>query len=225
MKLITLHSILLIAACGGCGGPNASVQGTVTIDGQLARGGTVQFHPVDDGPTAYGSIAKDGSYSLRVGQGDLSDPNAGDVPLGDYLVTVVANMPSINDESEDDSGPPKPGARLTAEKYAAKETTDLEATVKVGRNVVPLELEGAAADAVEADAVEAEVESPETEAPTQPEGEADQKDTASPPDQAPADAAAPSPPEAAPEATPEGGTSPNVTEPAEPAPSAEEPTQ
>jgi hypothetical protein len=147
MNRILFLSVIPLVACIGCGGPAASVQGTVTIDGQLARQGTVVFHPVaEDGPVAYGSIADDGSYALRVGQGDLNDPDAGDVPLGEYIVTVVSNMPSQPQDTQGKSEPPTPGARLSAEKYGSKDTSDLRHTVKEGRNVVPLELEGASAD-------------------------------------------------------------------------------
>ena len=64
---------LIIALLSGCGGPDSTVQGTVTIDGELAHRGIVTFHPVDGGPTAYGSIGENGEYSLRVGRGDLND--------------------------------------------------------------------------------------------------------------------------------------------------------
>ena len=140
-----------MAALIGCGGPDATVQGTVTIDGQLARRGTVLFHPVDGGPMPYGTIADNGSYALRVGQGDLKDAGA-EIKSGDYIVTVVVNMPSKKDEMVGETGPPRPGARLTAKKYATKESSDLRATVKAGPNVVPLELEGAAPDEEELEA-------------------------------------------------------------------------
>jgi hypothetical protein len=214
---VFVPSILLLAACLSCGGPDASVQGTVTIDGQLARGGTVQFHPVEGGPTAYGSIARDGSYSLRVGQGDLSDPNAGAVPLGKYIVTVVVNMPSAKDETVGESGPPRPGARLTAEKYANKETSELQFTVKSGRNVIPLELEGAAADELAT-----ELESSEAKAATQPESEIGQESAVDPPDQGGTDIAAPPSADALPQAVPEVDT---PLESSEPPASVEEPTQ
>ena len=125
------------------------MQGSVTIDGQLANQGTVVFHPVDEGPTAYGSIDENGSFSLRVGQGDLEDANASAVPVGEYIITVVVNMPSRMDETVAESGPPTPGARLTGAKYADKETSDLRRVVKVGHNVVPLELEAATEHAAE----------------------------------------------------------------------------
>ena len=46
-------SLLSIAVFAGCGGPSSNVQGTVTVDGQLARQGTVAFHPVEGGATAF----------------------------------------------------------------------------------------------------------------------------------------------------------------------------
>jgi len=140
---------LICLACLGCGGPSSSydatVEGTVTVDGQLAKRGRVVFHPLDEGPVAYGNIFPNGSYSIRVGQGDLSDVDGGEVPSGDYIVTVVVNMPSSEGEAVSDGGPPKPAARVTAAKYADKATSDLRAAVKPGRNVVPLELTSAVA--------------------------------------------------------------------------------
>jgi hypothetical protein len=197
MKRILPFAFVLFA-CIGCNEPAASVQGTVTIDGQIARQGTVVFHPVEEGgPVAYGSIADDGSYALRVGQGDLNDPNAGDVPVGEYIVTVVSNMPSRPDETLGKSAPPTPGARLSAEKYGSKETSDLRHAVKQGRNVVPLELERASADEApeesEGEAASAAGESP----PTEPAVEATPPPQAASPDNAPSDAEATSPAEPA----------------------------
>jgi hypothetical protein len=140
-----LVCLSLLAVFAGCGGPDATVQGSVTIDGQLARRGTVVFHPVDGGPAAYGSIADNGSYALRVGQGENEDAQA-EIDSGQYIVTAVVNMPSQKDQLMGDSGPPAPGARITAIKYAAKETSDLRVTVKPGPNVVPLDLKGASGD-------------------------------------------------------------------------------
>ena len=140
--------IIVLVGCLGCGGPSASydatVQGTVTVDGELAPRGRVVFHPVGEGPPAYGSIFPNGTYSLRVGQGDLEEVDGGQIPSGEYIATVVVNMPSVKDEAVGEGGPPKPGARLTAAKYADKATSDLRVSVKPGLNVVPLELEGVA---------------------------------------------------------------------------------
>jgi hypothetical protein len=194
MKRTILLSLAILSVFGGCSEPAASVQGTVTIDGQIARQGTVVFHPVDEGsPVAYGAIAEDGSYALRVGQGDLNDPDAGEVPIGEYVVTVVSTMPASPDEKQGKSTPPTPGARLSAEKYGSKETSELRHTVKLGHNVVPLEVEGASADEMseeiaggeapttdEATGVKAadEVTSPEAEA--APENSPSDEPTASP---------------------------------------------
>jgi hypothetical protein len=163
MKLLGCYSPVwqvLLAACVGCSDSGTTVQGTVTIDGQIARQGTVQFHPVEEGPTAYSTVSANGSYALRVGQGNLNDPNAGEVPPGEYIVTAVVNMPSVKDETSGGSHPPLPGARLTAEKYSSKDTSDLRVTIKAGQNIVPLDLEGWADEETESpveNADEAEV--------------------------------------------------------------------
>jgi hypothetical protein len=149
MKRAWVLLSLPVVACLGCGGPDATVQGTVTVGGEIAHQGTVQFHPVHGGPTAYGTIANNGSYSLRVGQGDRHDPNDSQVQSGEYIVTAVINMPSVKDEALGEAGPPMPGARLSAEKYGSQETSDLHVTVKTGANVVPLELERAVATPTE----------------------------------------------------------------------------
>lgn len=137
--------LLITAAWAGCGGPDSTVQGTVTIDGQLARRGSVVFHPVGGGPAAYGSIDDKGSYALRIGQGEATDANS-EIDSGEYIVTAVVNMPSTRSKNVADTGPPDPGARITAQKYANKETSDLRVTIKSGPNVIPLELESASAE-------------------------------------------------------------------------------
>jgi hypothetical protein len=179
MTRASIYCVFVVATCLGCGGGAVStVQGTVTIDGQLAPRGTVLFHPVDDGPTAYGAIDDKGTYSMRVGQGDLSDPDAGEVPAGEYIVTAVVNMPSTKDDEFGQAGPPRPGARLTAEKYAQKETSDLHVTVKPGRNILPLELEGASAETDEATS-----EAATSEPPAEPGGDPINEKGAGPPSQ------------------------------------------
>jgi hypothetical protein len=145
-----IYLVIAIAACGASGGcgakPDATVQGTVTIDGELANRGTVVFHPVESGPPAYGTIDQNGTYSLRVGQGDLKEADGGRLHSGEYIATVVVNMLSSGGETLGPAGPPMPGPRLTAAKYADKNTSDLRITVKPGLNIVPLELEGAASE-------------------------------------------------------------------------------
>jgi hypothetical protein len=122
---------------------DSSVQGTVTIDGVLADHGTVAFYPAGGGPPAYGNIAKNGSYSVRVGQGNLRNEDASRIHSGEYIVTVVVNTPAQNGETLGEAGPPKPGPRMTAAKYATKDSSPMHVTVKPGPNIVPLELEGA----------------------------------------------------------------------------------
>jgi len=159
----------ILAAVPGCGGAayeyDSIVTGTVTIDGELAKTGTVAFHPVGKGRPAIGRIHPDGSYSLRTGQGDLSQPDGGTVMSGDYLVTVNVNAPPAKGAVVGEGGPPIPGPSLIASKYAQKSTTDLRFTVKPGKQVIVLNLEGAepASPEEKANSAEAAEEAADTE--------------------------------------------------------------
>jgi hypothetical protein len=137
-------AVVLSICCAGCGSKmDSTVQGTVTIDGEIANRGTIAFYPAGGGAPAYGNIAKDGSYSLRVGQGNLRDEDASRIHSGEYVVTVVVNMAQQNGATVGEAGPPLPGPRMTADKYSSKESSPLHKTVKPGPNIMSLELEGA----------------------------------------------------------------------------------
>ena len=76
--------ILSFLLLSGCGQPyNASVSGTVTIDGAALRTGTIAFSPIAGGAIAYALIGEDGRYSVRTG----SDEG---LLAGEYAAAVVA---------------------------------------------------------------------------------------------------------------------------------------
>ncbi|TWT86659.1 hypothetical protein Mal64_34880 [Pseudobythopirellula maris] len=148
MRLLTrtkwcclLGAAALLAA--GCGEkPQASVTGTVLVDGELASSGTVTLHPVGEGGVvATGRIHKDGSFVVKSGQGDRDDPDRSTIAAGEYVVTVVVNAPPKPSDTSL-AGPPLPGGRLTAAKYADKSTSDLRYTIGTGAEVLSLTLEG-----------------------------------------------------------------------------------
>lgn len=130
----------------GCGGPayryDATVTGNVLIEGQLVDGGTVTFHPVGGGAPAIGRIRRDGSFSLRMGQGDLREADGGTVPSGEYRITVVVTGEPVPVADLPDS-PPKGGPRLMARKYASVDTTELQRHVVPGPNLFQFDLERA----------------------------------------------------------------------------------
>jgi hypothetical protein len=121
----------LVAGCSSGG----SVTGTVTLDSTPLKRGTVTFHPTFHGPTAIGGINADGTYELAIG-------NDRSIPPGEYVVTVESMEAASSESSADPRKPPAPPKRLTPQKYANKDTTDLRVTVKAGSNKVPLELKG-----------------------------------------------------------------------------------
>lgn len=163
---LALGCVLLAPAGCARGTPDqgARVSGTVLIDGELADSGTVTFHPVDEGAPAVGRIHSDGSYSVRVGQGDLSDPDGGSLAPGEYRVTVIVRTPTAAAIAE--GGPPAAGPRLMAKKYASEETTDLRYEVKPGDNVFVLRLDRAAPDASDGGSNEAPEDQGEGESET-----------------------------------------------------------
>lgn len=136
----------------GCGNDqdaaDAMVQGTVTIDGVLAPRGQVTFHPVKQGPVATGPIHGDGSFSLRIGQGNMASPDESKIFPGEYIATVVVNEAANPSTTVGEGGPPLAGKRLTAIRYSQKDTSGLKFKVKSGLNVFPIEIEGSQDDPI-----------------------------------------------------------------------------
>jgi hypothetical protein len=163
--LISLSMVLTGLACAGCESAtsnyNATVQGTVTIDGDLAPGGTVTFTPVKKGPVAVGAVAADGSYSLRIGQGTSSDPDHNKIPSGEYIATVEISGPPGETAPDNEGGPKPAGPRLMADKYASQDTSDLKKEVTEGLNVIDLKLDGVWANPPEEPAEDADEENSE----------------------------------------------------------------
>jgi len=150
-KLMRLTPLLLVVlATQSCADNsqvgNAIVQGTVTINGELAPRGQVTFYPEKKGPVATGLIHSDGSFSLRIGQGNPTEPDESKIFSGNYTATVVVSAPADKSSSIAEGGPPIAGPRLSAMKYSMPETSDLKFSVKAGRNVFPIEIEGSEND-------------------------------------------------------------------------------
>ena len=119
----------------GCGGEtDATVTGKVTVDGRDAPIGEVTFYPADGDParpTPRGMIARDGSYSLKVGA------KTG-LPAGDYKVGV-----QVMDTPPPPKGHAPPAAiPLSPRRYGDPKTSGLEFTVKPGANTIDLPLKG-----------------------------------------------------------------------------------
>lgn len=219
LKQLTYWSTALAAlASAGCGDSatssyNATVQGTVTIDGDLAPGGTVTFTPVKKGPVAVGAIAPNGSYSLRIGQGTSSDPDHNKIPSGQYVATVEITGPPGETAPDNEGGPKPAGPRLMADKYASQETSDLTEEVTEGLNVVDLKLDGVWANPPKEELEEADDEATKEESESADSEPANQSESA---DSVPADASS------ATSESPEEGDAPTTPAPDDIAPSGAE---
>lgn len=134
-KAVAAAAATLCLLATGCSSDGGTVTGPVTLDGNPLTLGVVTFHPVAGGPAAIGAVRKDGTYEVAVG-GQMQ------LPPGEYVVTVDAAEPTTS-EAIEVKGPPRPPLspkRITPDKYADKDTTDLRVTVKAGSNKIPLEL-------------------------------------------------------------------------------------
>lgn len=135
-------SALLLVGLSGCGGEvsgqkdTASVQGTVTYQGQPLTTGTVFFVPAGGGPTAEGQIREDGTFELTTyEEGDGAVPGQHGV-----MIHAEREMKAVLPEDEDPDNPPDP--QLIPAKYSSVETSGLTATVTAeGENTVKFELQ------------------------------------------------------------------------------------
>jgi hypothetical protein len=120
------------AALIGCGSAyDATVQGVARFNQAPLQSGTVAFIPQQSGPSGYGMIGSDGSYSIMTGREK-------GLPAGAYIVTVAANEPSIPDKNP--SAPPKPGKPITPAWYRDAAQSPLKFTVSQGKNTIDLEM-------------------------------------------------------------------------------------
>lgn len=123
----------MLAIASGCGGGyDASVSGIVTLDGAPLSRGQVAFYPVSSGPPGIGRIDQSGRYEINTGR------EAG-LPSGQYAVTVVANEPPAESQSEQ-GGPPAAGKLITPAWYKTRQHSNLSVTVEPGDNEIDLEL-------------------------------------------------------------------------------------
>lgn len=120
------------AGLTGCGGPyDATVSGVVMLNSTPLSRGTVKFTPEQVGPSAYGLIDSSGSYEIMTGR-------EYGLPSGPYIVTVVANEPSI--PNKELGLPPTPGNLITPPWYRDPRHSPLRYNVEPGTNEINLEL-------------------------------------------------------------------------------------
>jgi hypothetical protein len=119
----------------GCGNDLASVNGTVSLDGQPVNGGpqmygTVTFYSeTGQGAPATAIIDESGRYSLKTGGRDGVEP-------GTYLVGIAVKKV---EPAAVDSGMPK-ATLITPRRYASVAESGLRETVNLGDNTIDFSL-------------------------------------------------------------------------------------
>lgn len=122
---------LLVVLCIGCGGAESYVKGQITLDGNVLPEATATFYPVAGGGSAYGTTDDQGNYHLKTG-------SLAGLASGEYRVVVVALEPIPKDWPRGQL--PPIGKRVSPERYARPETTDLVVNITPGSNVIDLPL-------------------------------------------------------------------------------------
>ncbi|QDS99902.1 hypothetical protein [Adhaeretor mobilis] len=115
----------------GCGGYEATLSGTVTLDGQPLNVGRVNLAPTGEGKIASASIKPDGTYEV------ITTGESGMVP-GQYGVSVRAYGPGKPDPN---GGPPMPGKLLIPNRYGSGKTSGLSVDIQSGENTYDIALE------------------------------------------------------------------------------------
>ena len=134
---------LMAAGCGGPSGPQGTVHGKVTYQGNpISTGSTVSFLS-DTGGAASGTVAADGSYQVRSMNGDQ-------IPAGKYKVLI--NPPSgpemtpeqaMNASMANKEKGQGPAADPTIpDQYRNIAATPANYEVKAGDNEINIELQG-----------------------------------------------------------------------------------
>ena len=129
-KLVVLCGAMLLVGQGCSRQFESEVSGTVTLDGNPLRTGTLTLQPVAGGPLVASGISEDGTYRIKTG-------SSTGLPAGEYLVTVQAfseiPSPGMNDKQ-------LAAISLIPLSYRSKATSGLRVTVEPGANVIPIEL-------------------------------------------------------------------------------------
>jgi hypothetical protein len=125
---LLLPAVLCLAGCRG-GTPMGQVAGKVTFQGKPVSQGRVSFQNPATGASDEALLNNDGTFAVE-----------SPLPVGEYKVMV---MPLVVREKADPRGPvvgvERPAPDIP-EKYRTIGTTDLKATVKEGKNDIPLEM-------------------------------------------------------------------------------------
>jgi hypothetical protein len=117
-------------ALAGCDRFPAHVSGTVALDGQPLRQGTVAFHPTAGGVTVAATIDQHGRYTLQTGRETGLD-------TGEYRVTVTAisQPPGSGATAEEIAA-----AFLTPRRYSDPATSGITRVVESGSTTFDIEL-------------------------------------------------------------------------------------
>ena len=110
MRLLLFGCLLVLAGCGGGGGPEHPVSGIVTLDGDPVPNATVRFIPdgdTDATSSGYAETGTDGKFVITAGA-----KNKKGLVAGKYKVTVSKGKAAQFTSSEEGAGAVVPGVDI-----------------------------------------------------------------------------------------------------------------
>lgn len=130
LLLTCIAATLTMVVAVGCGNNktlSSTVKGTVTANGSPVPAGLqIQFQPVGDGPTSFGSTNSQGQYELSL------NPKTKGAHTGENIVSVQFTI----NEGEDDPGE-QPSFKILK---AFRDPATHKVTVNKGQNTIDLEI-------------------------------------------------------------------------------------
>lgn len=100
---IVVLGLLLVAGCGGSDEDLASVEGTVTLDGQPLAGARVEFD-LDPGAVAYGKMSGSSAYGRTDARGRFklkSTHERSGAPVGKNIVRITTRDVTIDSDGNE----------------------------------------------------------------------------------------------------------------------------
>jgi hypothetical protein len=126
---VSAGGLFFLATLAGCGNGMASVQGTVSLDGQPVKSGAIEFVSLDDKTIApQGGLIVDGSFKARMRPGNYTIILTGNRVTGSRKQKGFDGKEETVEETEP----------LFPEQFNTK--SELKETIKAGSNTITLDL-------------------------------------------------------------------------------------
>lgn len=122
--LTSLVTPCLIVALTGCGEPTATIEGTITFDGQPVSRGSINFEPVNGDGVPMGCNVEEGRYRVE------------DVQYGEKIVRIHAVKVISTERTYEHMGEDSPVTEITEDLIPLKYNFQSELKLDVNQRLI-----------------------------------------------------------------------------------------